>query len=225
MNCHLSFDSSQKCPKRNANDLAGFEASQLSQFVQNRLVFAAQVNGRRTGTFVVRRSQHLVDTPSVVHATLLPVAQRHQSAISGSSLLGKKFDNSLIPNEKRVKFADFIRRLLREGFCVYVSIYGQWVSILDYLAWAESAEADVWLRDDIRIAWITVSFAAQGYEQPHIAATYQVLGLHPSKVYAAISERRKAILGPEFVAHESALDSLPPKKPVSSSQDEQERAA
>ena len=103
--------------------------------------------------------------------------------------------------------------------------YKHVTTILDYLAWAESAEADVWLRDDIRIAWITVSFAAQGYEQPHVAATYQVLGLHPSKVYAAISERRKSILGPEFVGHESAMASLPPKKAVSSSQDEQEKAA
>lgn len=75
--------------------------------------------------------------------------------------------------------------------------------VLAYLASAERSEDDVWLRDDIRIAWITVLYAANGYSEPAVSATYQVLGLHPNKVYAAILERDRAILGT-------------PKKPVES---------
>lgn len=60
---------------------------------------------------------------------------------------------------------------------------------------AEQRESDVWLRDDIRIAWITVLEASRGNSQPHIDATYRVLGLHPDKVWQAILDRRAALLG------------------------------
>lgn len=68
-------------------------------------------------------------------------------------------------------------------------------SVLCYLEVAEKKEFDPWLRDDIRIAWITVLEASRGNSQPHIDATYRVLGIHPDKVWPAIVARRKAILG------------------------------
>jgi hypothetical protein len=70
--------------------------------------------------------------------------------------------------------------------------------VLRRLEAAEKKEPDPWLRDDIRIAWITVLEASRGNRQPHIDATYRVLGLHPDKVWPAIIERHLAILGEKF---------------------------
>jgi hypothetical protein len=67
--------------------------------------------------------------------------------------------------------------------------------VLARLEAAEQKESDLWLRDDIRIAWITVLEASRGNPQPHIDATYKVLGIHPDKVWPAICARRAAILG------------------------------
>lgn len=84
--------------------------------------------------------------------------------------------------------------------------------ILAYLERAEDSELNPHFRDDYRISWITVSYAARGRMQPHVAATYVVLGLHPDRVWASIIERRKAMLG---VFYEEFFGvSLPPKKPV-----------
>lgn len=79
---------------------------------------------------------------------------------------------------------------------------------------AEAREPDAHLRDDIRIAWITTLNAWRNEPQPFVSATYAVLGIHPDRVWTAIVERRKAILGAEyknfFVGERS------PKKPVQS---------
>lgn len=86
-------------------------------------------------------------------------------------------------------------------------------SILDYLAWTEANEPDVWLQDDYRIAWITVLRASRGERSPHVSATYAVLGLHPDKVSPAIVERRKALLGADYSKFFPAAEQrLPPKK-------------
>lgn len=87
--------------------------------------------------------------------------------------------------------------------------------VLVRLEAAENAEVNPHFRDDIRIAWITVLYADRGYQQPHIAATYAVLGLHPDKVWASIEARRHAQLGREYEKFfgEAALS---PRKPVQS---------
>lgn len=82
---------------------------------------------------------------------------------------------------------------------------------LDDLEWRE---ANPHYQDDYRIAWITVLRASRGETIPHVSATYSVLGLHPEKVWPAIVERRRAILGPLY--EEFFGVALPPKKPVSS---------
>ena len=69
-------------------------------------------------------------------------------------------------------------------------------------------EPDPWYQDDYRIAWITVLNAARGDTIPHISATYTVLGLHPDRVWPAIVERRKALLGSYY----RSWWGLPPKK-------------
>lgn len=79
---------------------------------------------------------------------------------------------------------------------------------------AEAREIDPWFRDDYRISWITVMNAARGVAEPHVAATYAVLGLHPQKVWPAIVARRKAQLGPLY--EEFYGVSLPPKNPCRS---------
>ena len=71
--------------------------------------------------------------------------------------------------------------------------------VLSHLERAEAKEPDAWMRDDYRIAWITTLYASQGNPQPHVDATYRVLGLHPDKVWPAILARRRALLGKDGV--------------------------
>jgi hypothetical protein len=86
--------------------------------------------------------------------------------------------------------------------------------ILARLEDAELHEVDPWLRDDIRIAWITVLRAGRREKFPHVTATYAVLGLHPNKVWPAIIEHRKLLLGAPYENFHGV--SSPPKKPVRS---------
>jgi hypothetical protein len=79
---------------------------------------------------------------------------------------------------------------LPPGACVHLS-----EQVLVYLEKCERKESDPWLRDDIRIAWITTLYASRGNPQPHIDATYKVLGIHPDRVWPAICARRAALLG------------------------------
>ena len=71
--------------------------------------------------------------------------------------------------------------------------------VLIRLEAAERKESDPWLRDDIRIAWITTLYASHGNSQPHVDATYRVLGLHPDKVWPAICARRAALIGKDIL--------------------------
>ena len=86
--------------------------------------------------------------------------------------------------------------------------------VLSRLEDAEAHELNPHFRDDYRIAWITVLNAARGVAEPHVAATYAVLGLHPSKVWPAIIARRKAQLGALYEGFYGV--GLPPKKPCRS---------
>lgn len=124
-------------------------------------------------------------------------------------------------------------QLLVELLWLLVSGNQKVTSVLEYLAQAEQGESDVWLRDDLRISWLTCLYAGRGYEKPHIAATQQVLGIHPDKVFEAMTERRRRLLGESVFAADqlpqpdltvgllaamggsvSRGDFLPPKKPV-----------
>lgn len=87
--------------------------------------------------------------------------------------------------------------------------------VLARLNQAEDREPNVWFRDDIRIAWITVLRAARGEAIPHVTATYAVLGLHPDKVWPAIMARRRAQLGTLYEAF-YPFETAPPKKPSAS---------
>lgn len=82
--------------------------------------------------------------------------------------------------------------------------------VVSRLDQALSQEPDPWARDDLKIAKRLVLHAARGdcvECSPHVLASYEVLGLHPEKVWPAIQARRDA-LGP--------LSDLPPKKPAQS---------
>src|SRR5579872_3204523 len=85
--------------------------------------------------------------------------------------------------------------------------------VLARLAEAEAEELNPWLRDDLRIARLTVAYAASGEAvlcSPHELASYMVLGLHPEKVWPAIQAREKALCGPLFESGAA------PKKPPQS---------
>jgi hypothetical protein len=94
--------------------------------------------------------------------------------------------------------------------------------VLAHLEQTEKTEIDPWLRDDLRIAWITVSWSQRGIPEwswrrdssPHVAATYQVLRCHPDEVWPNIEARRKAQLGAMYAEIWGAGSS--PKKPVRS---------
>lgn len=88
--------------------------------------------------------------------------------------------------------------------------------VLARLVEAEICEPDPWRRDDYRIAYLTVLFAARKHPQAHVEATYRVLGIHPDKVWKAVTERRKSLLGRWYESFypEVVLENLPPKKPA-----------
>jgi hypothetical protein len=91
--------------------------------------------------------------------------------------------------------------------------------ILAYLESAEALEIDPWLRDDLRIAWLTVLHADRGQSQPFVLASYRVLGIHPDKLQAALEARRRAQLGSLYVPANQWGDiseASSPKKPVQS---------
>jgi uncharacterized protein YbjT (DUF2867 family) len=90
--------------------------------------------------------------------------------------------------------------------------------IVARLEQAELHESDAWYRDAIRIARLTVLYAAQGDPSPHFWATYQVLRTAPDQVWPATVARRKAMLGDyyESIFGAEIGVTLPPKKPVQS---------
>jgi hypothetical protein len=71
---------------------------------------------------------------------------------------------------------------------------------------AEKKETDQHFQSDIRIAWITTSWAQHGIPEwswhkalsPYVAATYQVLKCHPDEVWPRLVAERKAKLGSEY---------------------------
>lgn len=87
--------------------------------------------------------------------------------------------------------------------------------VIARLAQAEACEPDLHLRDDLKIARLTVQYAATGEAvlcSPHVLASYKVLGLHPDKVWSKIQERRRALgIDKEFSGWK-----FPPKKPPQS---------
>lgn len=87
--------------------------------------------------------------------------------------------------------------------------------ILSHLCAAEAQEPNAWLRDDLRIARLILAHASRGdavYCTPHVLASYEVLGLHPEKVWPAIEARRLALLGPLYeVVQAVAVPKKPPQ--------------
>lgn len=149
----------------------------------------------------------------------------------------------MLPNPSRIKefivlafcsvfvtAAGFSSELPRRGLCcpisvvavhrehVYTPASSLTERILARLAERELEEADPWLRDDLRIAWITVLNASRGEDHPHFWATYTVLRMHPDQVWPAIVAQRRAALGAhyeEFFGAEE-LAGVPAKKPAQS---------
>lgn len=79
--------------------------------------------------------------------------------------------------------------------------------VLVRLEQAEKKEQDEHLKTDVRIAWVTTLYASRGNPQPHIDASFKVLGLHPDKVWPSIVAKRKAQLGSEYSLWYEANDS------------------
>jgi hypothetical protein len=86
--------------------------------------------------------------------------------------------------------------------------------VLSRLEDAEAGEVNPHFQDDYRIAWITVLRASRGERIAHVSASYAVLGLHPEKVWPAILERRKALLGPVRIADAIPIEMVSSRAPV-----------
>ena len=109
--------------------------------------------------------------------------------------------------------------------------------VLFQLALAETNEIDPWLRDDIRISWLTVLHCAEGISQPWEYAFWRYLGKHPDKlipIFVERAEKHAAMNEPEVsqagalpVLYQSAAQelALPPKKPVSKVASPRKRSA
>lgn len=63
--------------------------------------------------------------------------------------------------------------------------------VLSRLAEAETREPDAWLRDDYRIAWLTVLHCAEGIADPWRFAFWKYLGKTPEKLIPLFVERRE----------------------------------
>lgn len=120
-------------------------------------------------------------------------------------------DTPLLADSELAALSDITPDALPQERCLNLS-----KRVLLRLEQAEQGESDPWNRDDIRIAWITVFYASQGNSQPHVDATYRVLGVHPDKVWAKIVAFRKAMLGPEYETVLASLIQRSPKKPCAS---------
>lgn len=86
--------------------------------------------------------------------------------------------------------------------------------VLTRLVQAEVCERDPHICDDLRIARMTVHYAASGEATicgPHVLASYMVLGLHPEKVWPAIEARRKALWGSGEVSVAATVPKKPPQ--------------
>lgn len=81
--------------------------------------------------------------------------------------------------------------LTRELLLLMLRGQRQSENILAYLAVAEGREVDPWLRDDIRIAWLTVLHCAQGLSSPWEYAFWRYLGKHPDKLIPLFVERER----------------------------------
>jgi hypothetical protein len=74
-------------------------------------------------------------------------------------------------------------------------------SVCEYLAWCEANEPNVWLRDDIRIAWLTVLNASEGKPDPWRYSFWMYLGRVPEKVIpelVARAERHRLMEVPDY---------------------------
>lgn len=86
--------------------------------------------------------------------------------------------------------------------------------VLTRLVQAEVCERDPHICDDLRIARMTVHYAASCEATicgPHVLASYMVLGLHPEKVWPAIEARRKALWGSGEVSVAATVPKKPPQ--------------
>lgn len=94
-------------------------------------------------------------------------------------------------------------------------------SVLTYLALAEDQEPDIWLRDDIRVAWLSVLYAGREYRDPWGFAFWWYFGKTHAKALIAWKERREfmqrevaACMPKEFPLYVTARQMA--KKPVQS---------
>jgi hypothetical protein len=132
------------------------------------------------------------------------------------NLLGRSFQVEVL---ERITLNAPAARECLELPCVEVDLADR---VLAYLEQEEKREIDPWLRDDIRIAWITTHWSQRGVpdwswhrdSSPYVAATYQVLRCHPDQVWPNIVAQRKAQLSSAY--EEVWGVTSPPKKPAQS---------
>ena len=71
---------------------------------------------------------------------------------------------------------------------------------------AEYKEPDAWLKDDYRIAWLTVLHCSEGIEQPWEYAVWKYLGITYQKFQKVMAERGRYHAALEIPDYDPSLD-------------------
>lgn len=171
------FDALQKPSQGKSDDLGNAKPGKVLQFGKNLNICGSKADGGG-----------LALAPGKLHRpNYLTAAKRYRKGSTAASL-----DESLLVREGPT--GEYARQLegALVGELVRLLASGQVESenILAYLASAEQSEQDIWARDDIRLAWLTVLYAARGYDQPWVYAFCMTFGKHPSKAIPIWQERR-----------------------------------
>jgi hypothetical protein len=197
------FDAAQECAQGHADQLGVFQTGEPCQSLQDLQVSIGQVDRRFPG--------QLLQMPARENGCS---AQRCEAF----ELCGKGMATSL-PATPPLAYssahgADSAEFAVAGELWPKVSASAFSDRVVVRLVEAEFREPDAWYRDDYRIARVTVGLARRGSPIPHIEATFNILGVHPDKVWSRIEEHRRADLGTlynEFWGEQSS-----PRKPVQS---------
>ena len=97
--------------------------------------------------------------------------------------------------------------------------------VMARLIQAEAHEGNPHFRDDYRQSFITLTLASRGNTMPFVVASFQMYGVHPDKVFAAITEKRRAKLGDEYSDWYDSKGNLQPQLTLASPPDTHTKAS
>ena len=184
-----SLDAPQKDPKSGADDLRLFQSGKIGQSPQHLAVSSGESNRSLV------EPQHIQMQPESTGCN--PAAELYGEGMAvqlSPAELPTKSEYAGVP-AVAVSDAD---RLALDWLLSTDKGKSPVERVLARLIQAEAHEPNVWLRDDYRQSFITLTLASRGNTMPFVAASYQMYGCHPDKLHDKIIDRRHALLGPLY---------------------------